>query len=40
MLLKEDVNRMSQHTVKGSAELGNKIRQRWNELGLTIYYTD
>lgn len=27
---------MSQRTVKGSAELGNKIRQRRNELGLTI----
>ena len=27
---------MSQRTVKGSAGLGNKIRQRRNELGLTI----
>lgn len=27
---------MSQRTVKGSGELGNKIRQRRNELGLTI----
>ena len=27
---------MSQRTIKGSAELGNKIRQRRNELGLTI----
>ena len=27
---------MAQHTIKGSAELGNKIRQRRNELGLTI----